>query len=175
MKYFYILLIFTLFSCKQPTNSTTDKGEMTTYKIVVNDSLEVYDFEGIQKFLNKRDDKIYVVNFWATWCIPCVKELPYFEKLNKEFKDKNVEVLLISLDFPNQYNSKLKPFLKKRNIESKVIALNDTDMNTWIPKVNENWSGSIPATLIYNKNTRDFYEKSFTYEELENKVKSLLN
>lgn len=148
---------------------------MTTYKIVVNDSLEVYDFEGIQKFLNKRDDKIYVVNFWATWCIPCVKELPYFEKLNKEFKDKNVEVLLISLDFPNQYNSKLKPFLKKRNIESKVIALNDTDMNTWIPKVNENWSGSIPATLIYNKNTRDFYEKSFTYEELENKVKSLLN
>lgn len=164
-----------MFSCKQKTSSTAIVSEVTINKEVVYDSLEVYDFEGIQKFLNKTDDKTYVVNFWATWCLPCVKELPYFEKLNAEYKSKNVEVLLISLDFPNQYDSKLKPFLKKHNIKSKVIALNDTDMNTWIPKVNENWSGSIPATIIYNKNKKDFYEQSFTYEELENKLKPLLN
>ena len=175
MKHISILLIFILFSCKQKTNSTAFVSEAGINKEVVYDSLEVYDFGGIQKFLNKTDDKTYVVNFWATWCLPCVKELPYFEKLNAEYKSKNVEVLLISLDFPNQYDSKLKPFLKKHNIKSKVIALNDTDMNTWIPKVNENWSGSIPATIIYNKNKRDFYEQSFTYEELENKLKPLLN
>ena len=58
-------------------------------------------------------DKTYVINFWATWCAPCVKELPYFEEVNKEFKDKNTEVILVSLDFPSQIESKLKPYLKK--------------------------------------------------------------
>jgi thiol-disulfide isomerase/thioredoxin len=171
MKHFFILLTIILLSkvsIAQVNNNTTDVNKATI-------SLEVYDFNGIQKFLNKEDNKTYVINFWATWCIPCVKELPYFEKLNSEFKDQNVEVILISLDFPNQYESKLKPFIKKHNLSSKVIALNDTNMNNWIPKVSENWSGSIPATLIYNKDKRTFYERTFTFKELENELKPLLN
>ncbi|MCB0432938.1 MAG: TlpA family protein disulfide reductase, partial [Mangrovimonas sp.] len=138
------------------------------------ENLEVYDFDEIEKFLNLDDQKVHVVNFWATWCAPCVKELPYFEALQEKYKDQNVEVLLISLDFPNQYESKLKPFIQKKNIKSKVIALNDTDMNTWLPKVNKDWSGAIPATIIYKNGKRHFYEQSFTYEELENQVQTFL-
>ena len=139
-----------------------------------NDDLEVYDYAGFEKFLNKKDDKVYVINFWATWCAPCIKELPYFEKLNTEYSSKNVEVLLVSLDFPHLYDLKLKPFIKKKNIKSKVIALDDVDMNTWIPKVDETWSGSLPATVIYKNDERKFFEKSFTYEELETEVKQFL-
>src|SRR5690606_8072833 len=142
---------------------------------VANPDLEVYDFNGFQKFLQKKDGKVYVVNFWATWCAPCVKEMPYFEKLNEEYKSDNVEVLFVSLDFPHLYDSKLKPFIKDKNIKSKVIALNDVDMNTWIPKVDENWSGSIPATIIYKNDTSKFYEQSFTYESLETEIKQFLN
>ncbi|WP_100616222.1 TlpA disulfide reductase family protein [Confluentibacter citreus] len=141
---------------------------------VANTDLEVYDFNGFQKFLQKKDDKVYVVNFWATWCAPCVKEMPYFEKLNQEYKEDNVEVLFVSLDFPHLYESKLKPFIKDKNIKSKVVALNDVDMNTWIPKVNEKWSGSIPATIIYKNDTSKFYEQSFTYESLETELKQFL-
>ena len=136
--------------------------------------LEVYDFEGFKKFLSKKDDTIYVINFWATWCAPCIKELPYFEKLNEQYKDKNVEVILVSLDFPQLYESKLKPFIVNKKIKSKVIALDDVDMNTWIPQVDETWSGSIPATFIYKNDNKKFFEQSFTYEALEKEVKQFL-
>ena len=138
------------------------------------DELEIYDFNGLEPLLNQKDDKTYVVNFWATWCAPCIKELPYFEQVNRDFKDKNVEVLLVSLDFPRQYDKKLKPYIKDNNLKSKVVALNDPDMNTWIPKVNQDWTGAIPATIIYNSDGRKFYEKSFTYDELVSELRTFI-
>lgn len=175
MRFLVLLLVFC--SCKDIKKddalNTIEKND-TNIKVADTD-LEIYDFNGFQKFLQKKDDKVYVVNFWATWCAPCVKELPYFEKLNEDYKNKNVEVILVSLDFPHLYDSKLKPFIKDKKLQSKVIALNDVDMNTWIPKVNENWSGSIPATIIYKNDTSKFYEQSFTYESLETEVKQFIN
>jgi peroxiredoxin len=101
--------------------------------------------------------------------------MPYFEKLNKNYKDKNVEVLLVSLDFPFNYDKKLKPFIKKHKLQSKVVALDDPDMNTWMPKVSEEWTGAIPITIIYNKDKRQFYERSFTYNQLEEELQKFLN
>ena len=137
--------------------------------------LEVYDFTGFEKFLNHKDGKVYVLNFWATWCAPCVKELPYFEKLHTEYANKNVEVILVSLDFPHLYEKKLIPFIEKNNLQAQVVALDDPDMNSWIPKVSEKWSGSIPATLIYKGDKRAFYEQSFNYEELTQVLQQFLN
>lgn len=140
-----------------------------------NETLEVYDYNGLKPLLYTNDDTIYVVNFWATWCAPCVKELPYFEALNKNYKASNVEVLLVSLDFPRQYETRLKPFLKEQNIQSKVVCLDDVDQNTWVADIDSSWSGALPATLIYRGNTRKFFEKSFTYKELEQEVQQFLN
>jgi thiol-disulfide isomerase/thioredoxin len=148
---------------------------LTFLNCVSNQSkLEVYDFQGIKHFLHQSDEKVYVVNFWATWCAPCVKELPYFEQLQENYKT-NIEVLLISLDFPNQLESKLKPFLEKKQIKSKVIVLDDVDMNAWIPKIDSNWDGAIPVTLIYNSKKRQFYAQSFTYDQLQDEVQKFLN
>ncbi|KJD31388.1 thioredoxin [Tamlana nanhaiensis] len=170
------IVFFALASCKQESKKETNVKEISKAKAIkTNNALEIYDFNGIEPFLNIKDNKTYVVNFWATWCGPCVKELPHFEELYKNYRDKNVEVLLVSLDFPHQYDTKLKPFIKERKLQSKVLVLDDPDMNTWIPKVDENWSGSIPATIIYNKNERTFFEQSFTYEELEEQLQQFLN
>lgn len=139
-----------------------------------NEEFKIYDYDGLKPLINKTDDKVHVVNFWATWCAPCVKELPYFEAVNKTYKDANVEVLLVSLDFPRQYETKLKPFIKKHNLQSKVVAFDDVDQNRWIPAINENWTGALPATIIYNKDKRQFYERSFTQEELETELKQFL-
>jgi len=182
LKVIVVTILLTLMACKE-NKSTSDSDivkkelnvEQTDDKISNAIDLEVYDYSGFEKFLNKKDDKIYVINFWATWCAPCVKELPYFEKLNSDYADKNVEVILVSLDFPHLYDKKLKPFIKDRELKSKVIALDDVDMNSWIPKVNKDWSGSIPATIIYKNDNRKFYEQSFDFEELETELKQFLN
>ncbi len=173
MKYYFLFVILCFYSCK---NEVRDKvAEAVPVSEVIYDDLEIYDFNGLEKLLNKNDDKTHVVNFWATWCAPCIKEMPHFEKLNTSYKDKNVEVLLVSLDFPFQYDKKLKPFIKEKNLQSKVVALDDPDMNTWMPKVSEKWTGAIPITIIYNKNKRQFYERSFTYKQLETELKQFLN
>lgn len=123
----------------------------------------------LKPLLNQEGDKIYVVNFWATWCAPCIKELPYFEVLDQR---EDVEVLLVSLDFPKHKESRLLPFIKKNKLQSKVVLLDDANENYWINDIHPNWSGAIPATIVYNNDKRDFYERSFTQNELLNLVES---
>lgn len=131
-----------------------------------------YNFEQITKFLEPEDDKIYVVNFWATWCGPCVKELPYFEELLEKQEKNGLEVILISLDFPKKIESKLLPFLAKHSLKSKVIILDEVNPNDWIDKVDPTWSGALPATLIYKGDKRKFLEQSFySYDELLEEIK----
>jgi thiol-disulfide isomerase/thioredoxin len=123
------------------------------------------------QYLHRNSDTLYVINFWATWCKPCVKELPNFEQINEKYKTQKVKVILVSLDFAKEYESTLLPFVQKRNLKSEIILLDDPDSNNWIDKVNTSWSGAIPATLVYSRNSRDFYEQSFNYEQLDSIVK----
>ena len=171
-----LALILLMFGCKNQTEEsvTTQIAERAETTESVPVELEIVDFEGLKPLLHRSDDKVYVINFWATWCAPCVKELPYFEKLNETYADKHVEVILVSLDFPKQYEKKLKPFIEDRQLKSRVIALNDVDFNSWIGQVDESWSGAIPATVIYSKDKRKFYEASFEWEDLESELKTFL-
>lgn len=131
-------------------------------------------FEELEPLLTMNNDTTYVVNFWATWCKPCVKEMPYFEKLNSQYAKDKVKVIFVSLDFPEVLESKMALFLEKYNIQSQVVLLDDADANSWIPKISTEWSGAIPATLMYNQRHRKFYEQAFTYEQLETEIKSIL-
>jgi len=178
IKMLFVVLLFVM-SCNSNQREKETVADVITEKDKVSlesvdIDLEIYDFNGFEKFLNKKDDKVYVINFWATWCKPCIKELPYFEELNAKYANQNVEVILVSLDFPHLYDTKLKPYIVKNKIASKVIALDDVDMDNWIPKISKSWSGSIPATIIYKNEAREFYERSFSFEDLETEVKQFL-
>lgn len=134
-----------------------------------------YNYDGLEDaFLELVDDKIYVLNFWATWCKPCIVELPAFEELNAKYKGENVEVVLVSLDFPQKLESAVVPFVIKKGLKSKVVLLDDDDSNRWIPLVDSTWSGAIPVTLMVKNGERKFYERSFTFEELETELKTIL-
>lgn len=111
--------------------------------------------------LNKDDENVYVINFWATWCGPCVKELPYFEELHNIYKTDKVKVILVSLDFEKQIEKRLIPFLNKKEIKSDVVLLLDPKESEWIDKVDPDWSGAIPITLIKKGDNIEFYEKVF--------------
>ena len=162
---YFFLFISLLFSCKK--QETKEEAKNIT-------SVKSYTYNELKPLLEKNDDKTYVINFWATWCAPCVKELPAFEKLNKKYAAKNVEVILVSLDFPKQVDKRLIPFINKNNIQSKVVLLNDKNDDVWIKAIDSSWSGALPATLIYNANGRRFYEDSFDYEKLETELQALL-
>ena len=144
-------------------------------QISIAQEVAVYDkFDDFEKAIIKNDDKIYVVNFWATWCAPCVKELPYFEKLHLE--NKNVIVILASLDSKKDIEKKLIPFIKRKKITAQVVSLNDKDYNTWLPKIDRNWSGSIPATFIFSGNQKQFAEHEFdNFNELNNYINTFIN
>jgi thiol-disulfide isomerase/thioredoxin len=132
-----------------------------------NRSIEVYSFEQFKPWLTRETDSVYVVNFWATWCAPCIKEIPDFERIQANYAHQKVKVLFVSLDFPGQVESRVIPFVERMNMKGQVVVLNEPNANRWIPQVNEKWSGAIPATLVYGKNFRQFYEKELTYDELE--------
>ncbi|NOQ71871.1 MAG: redoxin domain-containing protein [Crocinitomix sp.] len=145
-------------------------------KEVVSDAgidVEVFDFENFKPFIHQNDDKIHVINFWATWCIPCVAELPYFEQLGAEYPE--IEVVLVSLDFPKKIKENLIPFIQKNNLQSEVILLDEPDANKWIPQIDSTWSGAIPATIIYKNDKSQFYEQSFNFVELEVAIAAFKN
>lgn len=118
---------------------------------------------------SKKDIKVF--NFWATWCAPCIKELPYFEKVNSE--QTTVEVVLVSLDLDLDPNpEKVFRFIERKNIKSKVMILNEKDPNSWISKIDKDWSGALPATIIINSKTgkRKFVEGQLDEGELESLI-----
>ena len=143
--------------------------------IACSQEIEIVHFDQLEKRLNAETENTLVVNFWATWCGPCVKELPNFEKANETFKNQKVKVLLVSLDYPNKLETELKPFVLQNKIKSDIVLLDEANANKWIDKVSPQWSGSIPSTLIINpvKKTRNLYEKEFTYPELETLINQL--
>ncbi len=136
--------------------------------------IKVVDFKQLQPMLQQEDDTIYVVNFWATWCAPCIKEIPYFEQFGEKYRDRNVKVLMVSLDMANQLKTKLIPFIEKEKMKNEVILLDDPKFNDWIPLVDKNWTGAIPATLVYGNGFRKFYPQELTLAELEEIVQPLL-
>ncbi len=126
-------------------------------------------FKEFEVMTQRNNDTTYIFNFWATWCGECVKELPNIEQINNTYLDKKVKVIFISLDFKKDLETRLKTFVANHHLKSEVYLLDDIDYNSWIDKVNKDWDGSIPATLIVNnsKNIRLFYRKEFTFAELE--------
>jgi thiol-disulfide isomerase/thioredoxin len=126
--------------------------------------------------MSQKSDTTYIINFWATWCKPCVKELPYFESLHKELKGSKYRLILVSLDFKKHFESRLLPFVEKNQLQSEVYLLDEPDYNSWIDKVDSSWGGSIPATLFYNhfKKVRYFKEQEFDKQELIIFVKSII-
>ena len=169
-----LCLAICMISCTEKAATITKEAGDVTTKERSSIDIPPYDYTALKPLLHQKDDKTYVVNFWATWCVPCVKELPYFEKINREYKDKNVEVLLVSLDFPRMKKRKLIPFVAKRNLQSKVVHLDDVNEQFWIADISQSWSGALPATLIYNNSQRKFFEQSFTQQELENEIEAFI-
>lgn len=135
------------------------------------------NFRGIYKIdrlLSRIDhqDTLYVINFWATWCKPCVQELPSFDSLHVLSKNKTVKVILVSLDFSEDTEKKVKPFLLKQGIRAECILLDEVNGNNFISKISSEWTGAIPATLFKKGDQQKFVEKKMNLKEIEKQLDS---
>jgi len=130
----------------------------------------------LEEFISKSETPL-IINFWATYCGPCLKEIPYFEKLTKQYKENNVRLLLISLDFKESYPDKIEKFITRMKFSSPIVWLNETNADYFCPKVDSKWSGVMPATLFINKKTgyRHFIEESISESNLDLEIKKLID
>lgn len=138
--------------------------------------VRVVKFDALEHLMTRNSEKVEIINFWATWCRPCIKELPYFQEVQNRMADQ-VNVTLISLDFVDVLNQKVIPFVEKRNLTPQVLLLDEIDYNSWIDKVDPSWSGAIPATLFINHQTgeRKFHEGELLLSDIEDMLKELSN
>ncbi len=117
-----------------------------------------------------------IVNFWASWCVPCVHEIPWFEKAVAELKGKQVKLVLVSLDFVSDYPAKLKAFVKEKGYQSTIVWLDETDANSFCPKIDTAWSGTIPATIMVNNKThyRQFFGEQVPEPRFKQELQKLV-
>lgn len=125
---------------------------------------------------SRQSDSVLVINFWATFCGPCIAELPYFHSITNKYKNEKVKLLLVSLDFKEDYPAKIIAFAKKRKYTAEIVWLDEEKPDEFCPKVDSSWTGSMPATLLINSKTgyRKFIEAEMKPEQLEKEIKLLL-
>ena len=126
----------------------------------------------VEKYMGTKDE-VLVINFWATFCKPCVAEIPSFIKITNQYKSQNVKLLLVSLDLPSFYPTKIASFAKKHQFNTNIVWLEETNADYFCPKIDKSWSGSIPATLILNTKTgyRKFFEEEIDAADFEKELK----
>ncbi len=133
--------------------------------------------EEMKAIIEANKGSVILVNFWATWCPPCVKEFPDILKLNKEYSEKGLKVVFVSLDDASETESKLKPFLKKQGVDFVTyqgIFPKPEDLTDVIDK---SWGGEIPVTYFYDREGKKAasFSGSKKYEEFEKAVLKLIN
>ncbi|HWY11985.1 MAG TPA: TlpA disulfide reductase family protein [Bacteroidia bacterium] len=136
----------------------------------------VYKINDLLKRIHNNSDTIYIVNFWATWCKPCIQELPDFESFSRQNKSALVKIILVTMDFKEDLKTKVIPFLEKNKYSSEVVLLDEVNGNDFINKINTKWSGAIPATYFTTKNKKkeELIEKKVNFELLNAAVNDFL-
>lgn len=134
--------------------------------------VSIIKFSELENLLHPNSDTVTLINFWATWCKPCVEELPEFIELEEQFKNEKIKFYYVSLDFKKNLKNLVIPFAEKQMSNKSVFVLDETDYNSWIDKVDPSWQGSIPATIIINQHGNKFFkEGQLNKEELINALK----
>jgi thiol-disulfide isomerase/thioredoxin len=138
-------------------------------------SIKKMSITELQSYIDQSDHPL-IVNFWATYCGPCIKEIPYFQSQTEKFKDSHIEMLLVSLDLPNYYPSKISAFAKANNLTARIIWLNETNADYFCPMIDKKWSGGIPSTLFINNKThyRKFFERQLTEGQVVENIQTLV-
>lgn len=164
----YLLLIIVFVGCGEK-----EKPQTTLRSADIN--IEIINLEQLQNIISERNNKPLFINFWATWCPPCVEEFPDIVKLSEE-KGNEVEFIAVSLDSESDLQNKVKSFVQKNNVNFKVLLLKESDVYPLMDWINDEWRGAIPVTFIYDKNGNqvNFLLGLQSYSQFETAINKVL-
>jgi thiol-disulfide isomerase/thioredoxin len=117
-----------------------------------------------------------VINFWATFCVPCIQEIPYFQELTRKYESKNVSLIFVSLDLKKDYPAKIVEMADKLKLTFPVVWLNETNADYFCPIIDSTWTGGMPSSLFVNNATgfHKFFEDQLSKEKLEMEIQEML-
>ncbi|MGB5008202.1 MAG: redoxin domain-containing protein [Ferruginibacter sp.] len=149
---------------------------MVFVMVVSAQDIPKWKIEDVVRSYSAKNDTVYVVNFWATFCKPCIEEIPHFLRLAEKYKSQKVKLLLVSLDLPAYYPAKIASFAKKNNYNTNIVWLNETNADHFCPMIDQKWSGAIPSTIIVNNSNgyRKFKEEEMSAVELERSLQEAI-
>lgn len=148
----FILMLLLLANCGKPSEQTRaeDSTAVIQKQAAIQYEVTPLDESGLKQLIAQRNGKNLFLNVWATWCVPCREEFPNLVKLAGEYKNSNVEFVGLSVDYPDEIDSKIIPFLEKYRCNFKIYVQNFEDDGKLILLLNQEWSGALPATFIFN-------------------------
>jgi thiol-disulfide isomerase/thioredoxin len=160
MKSFLTILSFTLLAF----NKVADTPVILKWKVT-----------DLESYIAKADHPL-IINFWATFCVPCNKEIPYFQSTVEKYKQQGVELVLVSLDLPDYYPVRIASFAGKNGYKATIAWLNETDADYFCPRVDKRWTGGIPSSLFINNKTnfRRFYDRQLTEPQVGLAIKEMI-
>ncbi|RPI04222.1 MAG: TlpA family protein disulfide reductase [Ignavibacteriae bacterium] len=178
MRNYYLLLsvsflLLQMTGCtsrSQPGNRANDLSGQTFTSHVA-----LIDQQGLGKLIHERKGKYLLLNIWATWCQPCVEEFPDLIRLAQT--DTLVEVVGVSVDYPDEIQTKVQPFLERLKVPFQVYVARMDHQEDFISAVDTSWNGAIPATYLYDGSGR----KKFSHvgmgsiELFERKIEEIRN
>lgn len=128
----------------------------------------------LENLINEREGKNLLINIWATWCIPCREEFPDLVKIYKNYKNE-LDVIAISVDYAEEIDSKIKPFLDENMVQFPVYISGFAKDEELIQFINEKWNGALPGTFVFDKNGLQikFFEGKQSYESFSSIIDSL--
>ncbi|MBL7758839.1 MAG: TlpA family protein disulfide reductase [Chitinophagaceae bacterium] len=158
MKYSIIITVCLLIGCLAQAQSVR-KVKITELESVI-----------------KQSQRPLVVNFWATYCKPCVEEMPGLVKAAEQYSKDSVQLILVSLDLEEDYPDKVNGFAKRFKVKGMLYWLDEYDADYFCPRVDSAWSGAIPATLFINNKTgyRSFQERALTASQVQLQIATML-
>ncbi|REC78580.1 TlpA family protein disulfide reductase [Chryseobacterium elymi] len=178
-----MLILTALYSCKKEGQKTGDTALTDSVSVLENAASETTAYtskelspENLGKYLAQKNDTLYVTNFFATWCGPCMREIPHFKNKMEELKNKPVKFTFINLDDKSEWNTSVKKFAQENNLAANIILLDGQklDANFFTNNFQQWDGGSIPFTYLRKGDKIDEYLGMMTEEVLNSKVDALL-
>lgn len=171
IKIFYLFLILLVFSSGCTKENETGQSKSGFY----NNDVPVVDEVWIKNKIENREGKILFVNFWATWCVPCIEEFPDLVKIYDEYKNSDFEFLSVSVDLPSDIESKVKPFLAEQSAHFPVVVVEEKRSDRVIDLINPEWNGAVPITVIYDEhgNRQEFIHEAKNYDSFHTSIERI--
>ena len=154
----FCISLFFLFSCQTQTQKPTENTPAAKTETVSNLPIVTQiDQTGLKNLL-KPNGRPLLINFWATWCTPCVEEFPELVKIGTDYRGK-IDLITVSLDELSEINGEVPKFLAQMKSESPAYLLKTPDEAAAIELVSKDWQGALPFTILFNAQGETIYAK----------------